>query len=267
MRILVFVSSLLTTSVVFTDLGFADSSISDPGAASAASAATPVFAMMDNTGDRSKFEINLATAVKPASPDATIVGWRLAGQYVWPAGYGLYAAAMPASSGLGGIDIGALFHTAPSPDTSIGVRLGVATSLDARDGLVPWLPNAKMRPADLILGLDTTAIRLGISPTFRSQAGFLRLDLGVDLIPDGVGAIIAHGNLGAGIRSGGLSATAELQTGFISDGGETDWFGAVGVSGRLHRDAASPFVMVAKPLGMAAFDGEFTATAGVTLGL
>ena len=79
--------------------------------------------------------------------------------------------------------------------------------------------------------------------------------------------IIVHGNVGAGIRRGGFSATAELQTGFITDGPETDWFGAVGVSGRLHRDTASPFVMLAKPLGMAAFDGEFTVTAGVTLGL
>jgi hypothetical protein len=271
MRILVFVLPLLVTNVVFTPSGFADSSTGDPRTAGAATS-EPVFAMMDNTGDRSKLEITLASGVMPSRSDGMFLGGRMVAQHVWPKGYGLYGTAMPTRSRFGGLDIGVLFHTAMSSNSSIGARIGVATpSLDDDDTGIPWLPNAMMQPADLILGLDTTAVRLGLSPTYRGQAGFLRLDLGVDIAPEGVGLILVHGNLGAGIRRDRVSATAELQSVFALAGdSENAWFGAAGVSARLHCDAVSPFVMVAKPFGSTdefgrLFEGVFTVTVGFAL--
>jgi hypothetical protein len=271
MRILVFALPLVMSSVAFTASGFADSSTSGPSTAKVADL-EPLFAMMDNTGDGTKVEINLAFAVMPSSLDGMFLGGRMVVQRLWPSGHGIYGTVMPTEAGLGSVDIGGLFHTAMSSNSSIGAKLGVAIALDGDDAGIPWLRNAMMQPADVILGLDTTALRLGVSPTFRSEAGFLRIDLGIDVAMRRGAFIIGHGNLGAGIGNEGLSATAELQSVFASDGGsETTWFGALGVSVRLRRAAASPFVMVAKPFGIVGFgglaEGLFTVTVGFALGV
>ena len=108
MRILVFALSLVMSSVAFTASGFADSSTSDPSTAKVADL-EPLFAMMDNTGDGTKVEINLASAVMPSSPDGMFLGGRMVVQRLWPNGHGIYGTVMPTEAGLGSVDIGGLF--------------------------------------------------------------------------------------------------------------------------------------------------------------
>ena len=253
-----------STSIAFATSAFADDA-----------PAKPAFAMMDNTGDGSKINLDV-TANIPTDGTNNGVPFRssLLGQYVAPNGFGGYAGISASTLafddrsdnhvGIGNLELGGLYQHALSPDFDLGVRAGLIFPTGSQNLGLHAGNTLLARPADLATALpDTTWLRLGISPTYHRGPVFLRTDLGVDVaVADARGAnVLEHINFGVGIEHAGFAATAELQTIFTTEG---ESFQVAGLSARYLGKHVSPYVAVSTPLDDRVRGEVVTVTTGLT---
>lgn len=267
---LVFSLLFASTSIALVAPAFAD----DPPA-------KPAFALMDNTGDGSKINLDVAAIIPTEHPDGALFRFGFLGQYVGPSGFGGYAGisasnlfpADPAvGPGVGDAELGGLFQHALGREFDLGIRVGLAFPLaNQADGRLADLASTLVtRPADLATTLDASWLRLGISPTYHHGSAFLRADLGVDVPLFNAQGIppIGHLNLGAGMGGNGVIATAEMQTVFTSDQGsdrkDFHSYSTAGLSVRYQGQQLSPYVMFSTPLEDGLRGNVVTATAGLT---
>jgi len=258
----------VSTSIAFAAPAFADDA-----------PAKPAFALMDNTGDGSKINLDV-TANIPTNGTDNGVPFRssLLGQYVAASGFGGYAGISASALafdhgsenhvGIGDFELGGLYQHALSSDFAIGVRAGL-TFPTASQNLALHAGNTLIaRPADLATAASNAAwLRLGVSPTYHRGPVFLRTDLGVDVafIDDARDTpTLGHINFGAGIEHKGFAATAELQTIFTTKG---ESFQVAGLSARYQGKWLSPYVAVSSPLDDGIRGNVVTTTAGLTIPL
>lgn len=242
----------------------------------------PAFFLMDNTGDGAGVDLSFPIGIGTTQSDGAnaLIRPRLAIQdFVGHVGgYAILQATSQlgggdSESGLGNLEVGALYHTALSPHFDLGARVGaaLATASGGAPEFINLLTTFVIRPADLATSLPGNWIRLGVSPTYHDGVAFARVDAGVD-VPvtsrDEVdGATLVHVNVGAGVAAGKLIATAELSTllqqgardQFLLDG-DTLYTGGASVR---YDGPVSPYLGVSTPLG----NGETAKVVTVTLGL
>jgi hypothetical protein len=250
--------------------------------------AMPAFALMDNTGDRSKINLDLADIIPMDShADNVLVRSSILGQYVASNGFGGYAGITASGllpegdMGTGNLELGGVYHRALSSNVDFGVRAGLVlpterVGKDRLPQLIQLVSTLIARPSDLATAVpDATWLRFGISPTYHRGPAFLRVDLGLD-VPVRDHSIhgfdpIGHLNLGAGIRNDGFTATAELQTVFVRWGTNIDdpmqitSYHTAGLSARYQGKRVSPFVSVSTPLDDEVQGQIITVTAGLTI--
>jgi hypothetical protein len=184
----------------------------------------PGFAGMDNTGDGSKLNLDGAVIVPTHGRGDLLFRSSLLGQYVAPDGVGGYMGISAfdhqgngdreSGSGIGNLELGGLYHRALSSDVDLGVRVGFILPTASDNSAIVW-------PADVATAIaGPTWLRLGLSPTFHDGPVFARIDFGVDVPLSDRDQLdpLEHFNVGIGIGSHGVSATAELQTIFAIGG-------------------------------------------------
>jgi hypothetical protein len=232
------------------------------------------FALMDNTGDGSKIDLDIAAIVPTDGPgDGVLLRSRFLGQAVAQNGLGAYAGISAStlvfdngfadSSELGNLELGGLYQRALSSDLDLGMRIGLVLPT-ANDSFAPAhvVSTLIARPADLVTAASgITWLRLGISPTYHRGPLFARVDLGIDVpIIDGEGADpVEHLNLGVGVKGNAISLAAELQTVFLSPS-----FHTAALTARYH-GKVSPHVSVSMPLDDVLRAEVVTVTAGLTV--
>jgi len=240
--------------------------------------ARPAFALMDNTGDGSKINLDVA-AIGPTDghADSGLFRSSILVQYVALNGFGGYAGISTSmllperdSGGdldIGNLELGGLFRHALSPGFDLGLRVGfvVPTASGNDGGFLQLASTAIARPADLVTAspATTTWLRLGVSPTYHRGPVFLRTDLGVDVPVSGAQQAnpIEHINLGAGIEHEGFAVTAELQAIFTTNG---EFFKVAGLSARYLGNPVSPYVAVSTPLEDGLRGNVVTVATGLT---
>jgi len=242
------------------------------------SPARPGFALMDNTGDGSKVNLDVAAIVPTDShADGGLFRSSFLGQYVAPNGFGGYAGISASTllperdfgsnSGIGNLELGGLFRHALSAGFDLGIRVGFVVPTASGDdrGFLQLASTAIARPADLATAFPTatTWLRLGVSPTYHRGPVFLRTDLGVDVPVSGAQQAnpIEHINLGAGIEHEGFAVTAELQAIFTTNG---EFFKVAGLSARYLGNPVSPYVAVSTPLEDGLRGNVVTVATGLT---
>ncbi len=217
----------------------------------------------------------------------------LLGQYVGDHGFGGYAGidaimalfddesrSFGDYEAIGNLQLGAIYQRTLSPTLDIGARVGVIlpTSSDAGfEPLVHMAYTGVARPSDLATAVpDATWLRLGLSPTFHRGAFIARADVGLDVAvrDDHDVPVLGHLNLGVGVQSGPITATAELQTVADLGGGDEDVHDDGGLSQRLahtgglavryHAAHVAPFLALSSPLDDGSRGEVLTVTAGLT---
>lgn len=231
----------------------------------------PSFALMDNTGDGTKFNTEIAV-VEVRSLDGSLIVPRILGQYVSAGGLGGYATTIAGfytgqsnpDGGIGNLELGALYRRAVAPDFDLGIRAGLM--VPAGGNAVTVLSLLVARPADLVLGArDTTALRLGISPTIHQGPFAARMDFGIDEVLDSPGNTdaILHLNFGVAISGRQWSATAEYARVFTLE--DSPALQNIGVSLRYRGTTVSPYLAVSTPLEDELRDDAITVALGLTL--
>ncbi len=176
---------------------------------------------------------------------------------------------------LSNLELGGQYKKALSNELTIVGHVGIVLPT-AQNDVGVFLTNlisAQRRFNDFVTMVpDITALRLGVSPTWRSGVMFARADLGLDVILDsgdqmGTSDPIAHANLALGARQGKLSAAVELvtmiATGDVSEG--ADRFvhtGALSLS--YNAGSFTPNLAVVTPLDDAGRGEAISVGAGVT---
>ena len=232
----------------------------------------PLFALMDNTGDGTKFDAEVAV-VEVRSLDGSLIVPRIAGQYVSAGGLGgyattiagLYTGQADSDGGTGNLELGGLYRFVLGPHFDLGIRAGLMLPTGGNE--VAVLSLAVARPADLVLGArDTTALRLGISPTLHHGPFALRMDFGVDEVLDSPGNTdaILHLNFGIGVGGRQWSATAEYARVFTRDD-RLPALQNIGVSLRYRGNTVSPYFAISTPLEDELRDDAITVALGLTL--
>lgn len=235
---------------------------------------TPVFGMMDNTGDGTELVLDVATILPTRDVDFALLHPRIFMQHVAASGLGAYAG-MGASlvvgdggtneAGLGNLDIGGLYQRVLSDQFAIGVRAGAILDTGTGDTRVNTTATALARPGDLATAAPGNWIRLAVSPTYHQGIGFARLDAGVDIAVDSDLHIdrIEHANIGAGFGADRWSFTAELGGVRVSNESDSETLVVAGLAARYHNDQVSPCVMVSGPLNNGLAGDVITLTVGI----
>jgi hypothetical protein len=245
------------------------------------------FAIMDDTGDPSKFDGDFAfgfdRGVDGDNDDSVVSRFELRWQYVARVGIGGYVA-IPAGSehfvdgkdpgdALGNLQLGGLFQRQLSSDLDLGVSAGLAlpTAPDpsTRLGRTNLTSTLAMRPADYATAIgDATLLRASLSPTYQRGDLYLRVDGGVDVPLDSTETgdldALAHVNLGVGAILGKVSASAELQTLAMLAADGDEWLHTAAVSLRYWGRRLSPLLAVSSPLDDRLRGEIVTVTLGVS---
>lgn len=190
--------------------------------------------------------------------DSTLTSIQIEGQFMSAAGMGGYlrtsGAQIEDSSGIGNVEVGALYRFAASPDTSVAFRGGLTlpTATDDLDGLANAVATLMTRPSDAPNYVpDFVTLRASVAPTYRTGAITLRADAGLDVPIDtgdngGDTDPLFHIDVGAGVTSGQISGTVELATvGSTGDGDGT--FHALSIGAQYAADKITPSVTFAIP--------------------
>jgi len=176
---------------------------------------------------------------------------------------------------LSNLEVGGQYRRALSSELSIVGHIGLTLPTAQNEGgaFLTNLMSSQRRFNDLVNAIpEITAIRLGVSPTWKRGAVFARADLGLDVIVDHADEMespepVGHANLAIGARSGKLSGAAELvtmfSTGDVSEG--ADRFIHTGaVSFRYDAGQVSPSLTIVTPLDDGARGESLTVGAGVS---
>jgi hypothetical protein len=241
-----------------------------------------ILASMDRAGDDSR--IGLDAAYTRFSDDEFFPGLRalrfdLYGRYVHPSGGG-FAVAMPftrvwnddeSEGAIGNLSLSALYNAGRGPVrvfTRAGLVLPTADDEDGGYNLYGGLG----RLGDFATGLpETTTLQLAVSPQFSRGRGFVRADLGVDVMVDqpdeqDIGPLV-HASVAAGVDTGAVDLAAELVNEFNIGDDEVDdeVLHTAGLSACYTGGRVQPHLGVVLPFG-SDFDEvvDFVVLAGVS---
>jgi hypothetical protein len=211
----------------------------------------------------------------PENGDATFLRFDIHGQYVTPSGFGFYAGVpigfvdgeADSVTGIGNVDVGAIFIPRLASSNVSLVLHGGITLPTAGDELDDFIVNASTsyaRVTDFILAIpEALALRVGVSPTFRSGQFFLRADGGVDISLSNTGETfdpVLRINAAAGIDLGKVSFSAELVNVIFTEDFDDDQvlnMLAIGIRGAAGN--VRPYGAVVIPLDIDGLDAAFTA--------
>ena len=241
--------------------------------------ATPAFAIMDNTGDKSEIQFDLTAGfLSNDGANAQLLRPRLLAQYVAPSGFGGYAsfgAAAASGTGtdstfkLGSLEFGGLYQHRLGPELEFAARGALAIHTSDGD-YVNAIALALSRPADMASGGIGDWLRFGASPTVHIGGFFMRVDAGIDVRLDDEGSHpFGHVNAGAGIGNAAWTAAAEFSTMFAinSDTGGGGSFKVVGLSTRFNAGSFSPFFGISHPFDLDGLGTVVNVMAGVNVPL
>lgn len=242
--------------------------------------ARPAFAMMDNTGDGSMVQMDVAMSfLGDSGSDAHAQLWRprLLAQYIDPAGIGGYITYggagitgddIDGTFKLGNLELGGLFQRSITPEFDVGFRAGLTFHTADDDDAVNAIALAITRPSDLALAAPDSWLRLGVSPSLHSGMVFGRVDLGVDFQLDHDNRQrLGHVNAALGIGQAAWSVAGELGIEFPlsgdSDGDDT--LKIIALSARYNAGPVSPFLAISYPMDVGDFGNVINVLAGLTL--
>jgi hypothetical protein len=172
----------------------------------------------------------------PSSVDLTVMGLGIGGQYVSPLGFGGYLS-LPLSYisyddsfliddselALGNIELGGLYASYFSSRAAIVLHGGITLPTASDESVANLQPLASSpRYGDFVQRvLDSTWLRLGVSPMGRSGKLFWRADIGIDLALEEdrspTYSPIFRINVGGGIDLGSAHLLAEFVTVVVDD--------------------------------------------------
>ncbi len=230
----------------------------------------PPFATMDR-GDgvtRLGLETSLSTTSYASDPTSrtTVSRTELYGQYVHASGLGAYAKVPlsytnyrydqddPGDTALRlhNLELGALLAKRLAPSLGIVLQAGAALPTLAasdvqHDG--SFFDGSRTADHPLAAAAHLTALRLSVSPVFRAEGIFARLDLGLDAVVASDAApapatTSVRGALGAGYAGERLSVTAEYVTYRTGDGS----LDALSLSGRFALGDYQPYAALTVPV-------------------
>lgn len=219
--------------------------------------ATPMFSMMDPTGDASKIEADATFALSTGQAKDGLLHGRLLAQLVAPEHIGGYVAISASAASLtsdfdtaiNNLELGAVGQTTVSSILDLGLRVGVAIDTPGDDSsFLGPIAMLVLRPSDLGTTTSATLARASVSATVHQGAGFARVDLGLDVTVDDRHDKLGHLNIGFGYQANKLATTVELQTLRVIDG-SGDTVGAAGLSVRYVDRRVSPYARVSTPFG------------------
>jgi hypothetical protein len=270
-----------------------------------AAPARPTFAVMDDTGDGTELEADLAliddrTDFGSGYDSELVLRGRLHAQYVSSIGAGAYASigtmrgligedseTGEAFSALGNAQLGALYQRALG-DVALAARAGVILpTADDRgyDMVEHAFFTLVSRPSDLALAApEATWLRLGLSPTYRRGPLVARVDLGADVAvrkAEETGeTALGHVNVGVAYAWPRVTASAEVLTLFEiapdADPEPFDYpnnlldgnvFHVAALSARYHAEHAAPYLAMSMPLDDGGRGNYLTLTVGITASL
>lgn len=224
---------------------------------------------MDHHTPVSTINIDLAYAAYDEAPgeDLTVMGVALAGQYVSRRGVGIYGT-VPLSYislenpvidesefALGNLELGGLYSKYISPHAAVVFHAGLALPTASDEGVAGLQPLASVpRGGDFVQRvLNSTWLRLGVSPMSRSGKLFWRADVGIDLALDEDDPVtyspVFHLNIGGGVDLRTVHLLAELVTSIVDDESDDETFTNLALGLRFISGNLRPGFAVILPVG------------------
>ncbi|MBK9030034.1 MAG: hypothetical protein IPL61_01625 [Myxococcales bacterium] len=236
------------------------------GVATADDAAVPEAAPVRFTTlapDGARSEINAEFSVTIPDDDAAdqnLYGGHLDAQLVGAQGVGGYArmgfASLDDVQALTNLELGGLYRI-KQRSSAVTFRGGliVPTGPDASDGfdaLVPIISELARRPSDLALAaVDSTLLRLSVSPSYHDGGFYARADVGLDVFVDAEDRDnpdpLYHVDLAAGFQQGHGAATVELTTIGTTDSDDDDKYHALALGGQYDLGGVTADVALVLP--------------------
>lgn len=211
--------------------------------------------------------------------DVTLLRLDAYARFMTPAGYGVYGQipiAFASGSGdsvtaVGDIEVGGIYVVPVSATTSVVAHAGLTapTASDSFDKAFVGIFASVSRLTDYYQFLpQSTSLRLGLSPIYRKDNLFLRVDAGADINLDIGGSdntanSLVHLNVGVGVDTGSVIVAGELAN---LHGGDT-WINVGAASVRLP-GKTSPYAAVVVGLdsdATSAMDAAITAGVSVEM--
>ncbi len=247
-----------------------------PARAHADDALVPQFATLDRQSRQSSFtfDMNVTTALEQVN--SRFARFDLHGQWIGDEGYGLYLT-LPITQSLidgsfettaiGNAELGYTYNYYLREDIDLNVRAGVAwpTADDDGDARLVNDAGASGRITDAAMALGgATWLRASVSPMVRNGRVFVRLDLGVDVADDLTETVLVRGNLGAGVDTGPVAVTAEVNSiaNVADEDSQTLHTAAIAARFDAGRDV-SPMVSFSVPLESRRRGEAWTVGAGI----
>lgn len=237
------------------------------------------------------FDLGYEVWDTPGNTDLSVAGITFGGQFVGRGGVGGYAT-LPLSyiseDGdifgqnihdsdllLGNIEGGAVFTKWFSPDTSLVGHIGIALPTADDGSTLSGLQDLANSPryADFVLrDINSTWLRLGISPMGRSGQFLWRADLGLDLAinddnPDAFQFSPAlHLSVGGGVDLGTATLLAELVNLVIDNPQGDDSSSTLSLGARFSSGKLAPGIAIILPIGFdnSIIDMQFAIAASLT---
>lgn len=174
---------------------------------------------------------------EPANTDLTVIGLGLGGQYVTPLGFGGYLS-LPLSYvsienpllddselAIGNLELGGIYSKYFDQNAAIVLHGGLALPTASDEGVAARSQPLASSPryGDFVSRVvDSTWLRLGVSPMGRTGRLFWRADIGIDLAleeEDNVPSFspIFRINVGGGLDLGSAHLLFELVTNIVDD--------------------------------------------------
>jgi hypothetical protein len=158
-----------------------------------------------------------------ADPDAYLIRLGLRAQAVSTSGFGVYGSLAAGgitnlyvsdkAFGLGGLELGGLYHVAASSELDATFRAGVVLPTDAGDVLGYAVATVYQDPSNVVNALPARALRVAVTPTWHRDRVYLRADLGADLARgDGMDVSMVHADLAVALAPSPIGGAFEIQT-------------------------------------------------------
>lgn len=213
--------------------------------------------------------------------DENLLSARLSAQFMSPNHVGGYAnitaLSIDETQAISNAELGALYR-AEGAQGALTLRAGVVlpTGPDENDGLdealLPLIHTATRRPSDLAnAGVESTVLRLGVSPSTQRGQLFARADVGIDVFIDTPGSDnpdpLYHIDLAAGVKQGAVAGTVELSSvgSLGTDDSDDGTFDAITLGGQYDAGQATVGAGITFPFDT--FDGNGLDLSGKILSL
>jgi hypothetical protein len=182
---------------------------------------------------------------EPANTDFTVIGLGIGGQYVTPLGFGGYLS-LPLSYvsvdsplledselAVGNLELGGIYSKYFDRNAAIVLHGGIALPTASDEGIARSQPLASSpRYGDFVTRVvDSTWLRIGVSPMGRTGRLFWRADIGIDLALEEADNVPSYSpifriNVGGGLDLGSAHLLVELVTNIVDDDDVADEVGS-----------------------------------------